>query len=87
MTTHTIYVENIKCSGCMNSIRTALLKISGVIAVDISKEEDKVTISGVAVDKEELVMKLASLGYPEKGNNNLMSKARSFVSCAIGKVS
>lgn len=71
----------------MNSIRTALLKISGVIAVDISKEEDKVTISGVAVDKEELVMKLASLGYPEKGNNNLMSKARSFVSCAIGKVS
>jgi copper chaperone CopZ len=87
MTTHIIYVENIKCSGCMNSIKTALLKIKGVTSIDISKEEDKISITGVAVEKENVVMKLASLGYPEKGNNSLISKARSFVSCALGKVS
>jgi len=85
MTTHQIFVENIKCGGCMNSIKTALLKISGVTAVEIFKEEDKVCVSGIAVEKEMLVAKLSSLGYPEKGNNNLISKAKSFVSCAVGK--
>ena len=69
----------------MNSIKTALLKISGVTAVEIFKEEDKVCVSGIAVEKEMLVAKLSSLGYPEKGNNNLISKAKSFVSCAVGK--
>lgn len=85
MTTHQIFVENIKCGGCMNSIKTALLKLSGVTAVEIFKEEDKVCVSGIAVEKELLIAKLSSLGYPEKGNNNLISKAKSFVSCAVGK--
>jgi copper chaperone CopZ len=85
MTTHQIFVENIKCGGCMNSIKTALLKISGVTAVEIFKEEDKVCVSGIAIEKEMLVAKLSSLGYPERGNNNLISKAKSFVSCAVGK--
>lgn len=87
MTTLQIFVENIKCSGCMNSIKTTLLKIKGVIAVNIFKEEDKICITGVAVEREEMVAKLAFLGYPEKGNNSLFSKAKSFVSCAMGRVS
>jgi copper chaperone CopZ len=85
MTTHQIFVENIKCGGCMNSIKTALLKLSGVTAVEIFKEEDKVCVSGIAVEKDTLIAKLSSLGYPEKGNNNFISKAKSFVSCAVGK--
>ena len=87
MTTHQIFVENIKCSGCMNSIKTALLKIKGVIAVEIIKEDDKVCVTAIAVEREKMVAKLASLGYPEKGNNSLISKAKSFVSCAVGRVS
>jgi copper chaperone CopZ len=85
MTTHQIFVENIKCGGCMNSIKTALLKISGVTAVEIFKEEDKVCVGGIAVEKERLVAKLSSLGYPEKGNNTSIRKAKSYVSCAMGK--
>lgn len=85
MTTHQIFVENIKCGGCMNSIKTALLKLSGVTAVEIFKEEDKVCVSGIAVEKDTLIAKLSSLGYPEKGNNNFISKAKSYVSCAVGK--
>lgn len=69
----------------MNSIKTAMLKISGVTAVEIFKEEDKVCVSGIGVEKDALIAKLSSLGYPEKGNNNLISKAKSFVSCAVGK--
>ncbi|MBU7571681.1 MAG: heavy-metal-associated domain-containing protein [Flavobacterium sp.] len=85
MTTHQIFVENIKCGGCMNSIKTALLKLRGVTAVEIFKDEDKVCVSGIAVEKDTLIAKLSSLGYPEKGNNNFISKAKSFVSCAVGK--
>jgi copper chaperone CopZ len=84
MTTHQIFVENIKCGGCMNSIKTALLKLSGVTAVEIFKEEDKVCVSGIAIEKESLIAKLSSLGYPQKGNNNLLSKAKSYISCAVG---
>lgn len=85
MTTHQIFVENIKCGGCMNSIKTALLKLSGVTAVEIFKDEDRVCVSGIAVEKDVVVAKLSSLGYPQKGNNNFISKAKSFVSCAVGK--
>jgi copper chaperone len=85
MTTHQIFVENIKCGGCINSIKTALLKLSGITAVEIFIDEDKVCVSGIAVEKETVVAKLSSLGYPEKGNNNFFSKAKSYVSCAVGK--
>lgn len=79
-------VENIKCGGCMNSIKTALLKIEGVMAVNISKEIDTITVAGTA-NREVIVEKLNDLGYPEKGNNTLIRKAKSYVNCAIGRIS
>jgi copper chaperone len=85
MSTHQIFVENIKCGGCVNSIKTALLKLRGVTAIEIFKDEDKVCVSGIAVEKETVVAKLYSLGYPEKGNNNFLRKAKSYVSCVVGK--
>jgi copper chaperone CopZ len=87
MTTLKIFVENIKYIGCINSIKTSLLKIKGVIDVNIFKGENKICITGVAVEREEMVTKLAFLGYPEKGNNSLFSKAESFISCVMGRVS
>ena len=79
-------VENIKCGGCMNSIKTALLKLDGVIEVSIDKEIDTVTVTGT-VNREDVVNKLNDLGYPEKGNNTLIRKAKSYVNCAIGRMS
>jgi len=79
-------VENIKCGGCMNSIKTALLKLDGVTEVSIDKEIDTVTITGT-VNREDVVNKLNDLGYPEKGNNTLIRKAKSYVNCAIGRMS
>ncbi len=81
-----IFVENIKCGGCMNSIRTALLKLEGVRDVQINKEIDRVSVSGEQLNRETVINKLAALGYPEKGNNSLMSKAKSMVSCAVGRI-
>lgn len=87
MTTHQLFVENLRCSGCVNSIQTALMKMKGVTAVEVTLAEDKVCVSGVNVEKEELVEKLAALGYPQKGSNSFMNKAKSMVSCAVGRVS
>ncbi|MDD3004755.1 heavy metal-associated domain-containing protein [Flavobacterium sp.] len=78
-------VENIKCGGCMNSIKTALLKLDGVTEVTIDKEIDTVTVTGT-MNREDVVNKLNDLGYPEKGNNTLIRKARSYVNCAIGRM-
>lgn len=78
-------VENIKCGGCMNSIKTALLKLDGVTSVTIDKEIDTVTVTG-AMNREDVVNKLNDLGYPEKGNNTLIRKAKSYVNCAIGRM-
>ncbi len=86
MTTHQILVENIKCNGCVNTIKTNLNDVKGVRAVEVFIEQDKVCITGIAIDREEMVIKLASLGYPEKGNNSLLSRAKSFVSCAVGNL-
>jgi len=79
-------VENIKCGGCMNSIKTALLKLEGVTEVIIDKEIDTVSVTGAA-NRDVIINKLNELGYPEKGNNTLIRKAKSYVNCAIGRMS
>lgn len=86
MEKYEIQVENIKCGGCMNSIKKAIAAIAGVQAVEVLKETETVLVEGAANLRQSITEKLASLGYPEKGNNNLIHKAKSFVSCAIGRV-
>lgn len=81
-----IIVENIKCGGCMNSIQTALLKLNNVEKVTINKETETITVEG-NISKDKLIAKLNELGYPEKGDNSLVKKAKSYVNCAIGKMS
>ncbi len=80
-------MENIKCGGCMNSIQTALMKMDGVEQVEILKEEGKVSLVGKMMNRDQIILKLADLGYPEKGNNSLLSMAKSMLSCAVGRIS
>jgi copper chaperone len=81
-----IQVENLKCGGCVSSVKKALATIAGVREVSVDLETGMIEIGG-HVDRSQLVEKLAGLGYPEVGNNNLLSKTKSYVSCAIGKMS
>src|SRR5690606_17490259 len=82
---HTIEVENIKCGGCMNSIKTDLQQMEGVQEVNIDKDTETVTIESDS-DIEPFIQKLNDLGYPQKGNNSLLKKAKSYVSCAVGNL-
>ncbi|MDO6742985.1 heavy-metal-associated domain-containing protein [Tenacibaculum soleae] len=82
-----IYIENLKCGGCANTITNGLKAIDKVSEVSVDVEKSLVTLitneTTLVVVKE----KLAKLGYPEVGDKNtVLHKAKSFVSCAVGRV-
>jgi copper chaperone CopZ len=87
MKTQEIFVENIKCAGCMTSIKHALLKIKGVAKVEIDKDEEKISLTGDQYQLSEVLDSLNGMGYPQKGDNTLFKQAKSYVSCAVGKMS
>jgi copper chaperone CopZ len=63
------------------------MKFTGVKSVEINLDEEKITVVGKGVKKEAIIKKLTSLGYPEKGQNTIFNQAKSYVSCAVGKMS
>jgi copper chaperone len=86
-----IEVENIRCGGCANTITKKLLKNDAIEAVDIAIEDQIVTVDVADESQRAVAVEiLAGLGYPEKGSveglEAIKDKARSVVSCAIGKV-
>jgi copper chaperone len=86
-----ISVENMKCGGCANSIRHRLAKIKGVLTVEVDVQGEIVILTSDHDVRMEAIEALSSLGYPEKGHSEglgaLKSKAKSLVSCALGKLS
>jgi copper chaperone CopZ len=84
----TIQIENLKCGGCANTIKKGLLKLDGITDVEINIDTSEVQIS---TDDNELIIavkeKLSSMGYPEVGESNtVLKKAKSYVSCAVGRI-
>jgi len=88
---HIINVENIKCGGCANTIETRLRKLEGVSRVSVDIEQGRVSVDATDDNREQLVSTLLQSGYPEKGSAEgikaAKAKAKSFVSCAIGRIS
>jgi copper chaperone len=87
---HVIEVENIRCGGCANTITHSLEKLEGVSSVSVDIENGRVTVTTDIDDRDRLVAALLKNGYPEKGSAEGLqaakAKAKSFVSCAIGKL-
>lgn len=85
-----LVVENIKCGGCASHITKKLMSLSGVELVEVDVELGQ--ISGqMKTDVLDVVKEtLSRLGYPEIGTQAgleaLGSKAKSFVSCAVGSM-
>lgn len=91
----TITVENIKCGGCANGIKQALMAIEGVKNVAVDIEAGLVSLEFSVEDNTEkeldlVKQKLHSMGYPEVGSvaglKAAGAKAKSYVSCAVGKM-
>lgn len=81
-----VTVVNIKCGGCEKNIMHSLEKLGCQnIKVDIAKQ----TITFEDGDLESVKKQLLKMGYPEAGTKeaeSVLKKAKSFVSCAIGKM-
>lgn len=85
-----IEVENIRCGGCANTISKKLMENEQIQAVDVDIEHQVVTLRSETAVRDVAVQTLFGLGYPERGSVeglvSLKQKARSVVSCAIGRI-
>jgi len=86
-----IEVENIRCSGCANTITKKLMAIDTVNDVEVTIDKQLVTIdSETSSERSSYVAALLAMGYPEKGSveglKAIKGKAQSVISCAIGKI-
>ncbi len=85
-----ITVENIKCGGCAGSINKKLASTFNTKNIKVDIKKGIVSIDLDDGRKPEVVKILLGLGYPEvdsvRGIGSAKAKAKSFVSCAIGKI-
>ncbi|BAO74644.1 heavy-metal-associated domain-containing protein [Winogradskyella sp. PG-2] len=84
-----IKIQNLKCGGCANTIIIQLSKLDGISEVTVNNETDEVSLNyNSEIEFESAKKKLSVLGYPMIGEtNSLPKKAKSFVSCAVGRMS
>ncbi len=65
MQTERFKVNNVKCDGCVSTIRQGLSGIAGVNEVAVTIQDGEVAVSGDKLDRGALAAKLGQLGYPE----------------------
>lgn len=84
-----VFIQNLKCGGCAKTITNKLSHLDNITDIKVDVEESSVTF-GYKDDLDLIVVMdvLKESGYPVEGDvNTLGTKAKSFVSCAIGKMS
>ena len=91
MPVKTLRVQNVKCEGCATTLKNKLADEFGKIEVDLTKMPREITLDIEEDRVETLKSALKSLGYPLEDEKlgffaNKSAQAKSFVSCAIGKI-
>ena len=85
-----IEIDNLKCGGCARSILKGLAEVPGVSEVEVDRDQQLVRFTGAESVRSQVAAKLRSMGYPEKGSmqgfDAKVANAKSFVSCAIGRI-
>lgn len=84
----TLAIQNLKCGGCANTIITRLNSIDGINNVVVNNDANTVSFNYTDESILNNAMELLSkLGYPVEGEQNpLIKKAKSYVSCAVGRM-
>lgn len=82
-------VQNLKCGGCAHTISSKLSELEFVSDVSVDVNQSKVSFTYTnEMDALKVKQKLKELGYPSIDDDNpLSARAKSFVSCATGKLS
>ena len=86
-----IEIENLKCGGCEKSILKGLATMEEISHVVVDRQHKRVSFIGDASVRDAVASKLRSMGYPEKdalsGLDAGLANAKSFVNCAMGRMS
>ena len=84
----TLYIQNLKCGGCETTIIERLSELKNIDSVSVNLKYDTVNFEHKTKQDVTVAKKLLSkLGYPPFGEkNNLTRKAKSYVSCAVGRI-
>lgn len=87
----TLEVLNVKCGGCASTLTKALKDEFGDVEVNLEVMPRQITLDINENQMESLKLKLRKLGYPLaddelSGLQKATTTAKSFVSCAIGKM-
>jgi len=87
----TLEVINVKCGGCAGTLKKALLEEFGEVEVNLDINPRQITLEVNDEDMDKLALKLKSLGYPLSSEDlntieKITTTAKSFVSCAVGKI-
>lgn len=81
-----VFVDNIKCGGCSSSIKSALIKITGVANPEVNIDAGKVIFDCDSEETKAIVSKkIAGMVYAKKGTSTLVQKGKYYVSCVIGR--
>jgi copper chaperone CopZ len=83
-------VQNVKCGGCANTLKTKLADKFGEIEVNLEVMPREISLEIDEANIPALREALLSLGYPMADETlgfvqNTTAQAKSFVSCAVGK--
>jgi len=83
-----LIIQNLKCGGCANTVTTRLSQLDNISEIEVNNDDSSVAFSFIEDSNlEEAIHLLSKLGYPVDGEDNTLSKkAKSFVSCAIGRI-
>jgi copper chaperone len=83
-----LIIQNLKCGGCSNTVTTRLSQVDNISEIQVNNDDNSVAFSYKEDSNlEEAIHLLSKLGYPVDGEDNTLSKkAKSFVSCAIGRM-
>ncbi|MBT8190441.1 MAG: heavy metal transporter [Saprospiraceae bacterium] len=85
--TYRIQVDNIKCGGCENSIKSRLNSEFGFDNINIDRETGLIELEkSEDFNQEHVSTTLYKMGYPKIGEGNVLVTAKSFVSCMIGRM-
>lgn len=87
----TFEVLNVKCGGCASTLTKALKEEFGEVEVNLEVMPRQITLNIEENQLEALKLSLRKLGYPLisdelSGFQKATTTAKSFVSCAIGKM-
>ncbi len=82
-----LHVDNLKCGGCASTIRHRLQELPGVSTVLVDPDAGTVHVEHDGTAEHDVVAKLLMrLGYPEQGTGGVFEAAKSYLSCAVGRL-